>query len=278
MYRKEKLMKIKYMFLKVVLIILLTTQYYCLGQQKDSVSEPVREYWHMADSIYTNFYKYGKGVTKKFSNSEVDTIVRKYYKMVNTDPAGYKKFLLSENNKWNESMKKQYNKNSLRPSTRSMIVKDEIAKRYGQNFANIISIPYYLEVKIIKDSSYVYVSKITKGLRAPATNLTCLVLDVIKGGKFFHKNQQITIGFMSYWLANAKQYFEVGKTYFVPIEPWFDNGKYDQLTIFIFPDRNYAIYPIDNGFVSTPGNYFDIGEKTDWLQFKREFIKKYVLN
>ncbi len=263
----------KYLFLKMVFILLSATQFYGFAQQKDSVSEPVKNYWNLMDNFSLR-YRNKNEISKTYSGDEIDTLTKKYFKAITEDPIGVKIKRDKDFQKWSSSG----NPKEIKPAVKLRMMREIIANKYGTNFAEIISVPYYLKVKIVGDSGSVYISpENNRELRVGQANYFGIIEDVIKGNNFFKVNQKITISFLSFWVAESKRTFEVGKSYFIPLTPWDSYHNYSKLTIDILPDNNFANYPIQNGEISTPGNFFGIGSSTNWETFRNYFINKFIL-
>ena len=247
--------------------------------QQDSTSQSVVKYWNKVNQISTCYVK-GAGITKRFSDGEVDSLTHLFYHAISDDPVDYR---ISEDNERNsqDSILKEnhYNSNLIAPKINSVrTIYDLIKKKYGNNFFEILKCPYFLRVKLIRDSLSEFIPNTPKSFRTPQGNLICKVEDVIKGGKFFKIVQEITVSYLVFWISDSKTPFKIGESYFMPLRPWGYKDSYKKLTLHFFPDNNFATYPINNEDVSTPGNYFGIGETTNWETFKNDFINKYILN
>lgn len=275
------------LFAAIAILILLQLSTYA---QQDSISQAVKKYWKKVDQISTYYVK-GTGITKKFSDSDIDTLTKIYYKAISDDPVGYNRSIDNERDQEEKIVKENSGNFSIvTPRIKSMrTIRNLIINKYGKNFSEIISVPYYLKVKVISDSGSIYEGLINSKmgsnphniLRAIQANLFVTVEDVIKGSKYFKAGQNITISYLTNWISESKNFktaFEKGKSYFIPLRPWDSKHGYSKLTLYILPDNNYSIYPIENGIILTPGNYFGIGESSNWEVFKNNFIKKYILN
>lgn len=259
-----------------IMLVLLQTQNH--AQHQDSISKSVKDYWQLMDKL-TLRYKGKKEISKNYTNDEIDTLTKKYYKAMIEDPIGLKTKVDEDFQKWSSDARSIRGlPQDLKPAIKLRIMREIIAKKYGANFAEIISVPYYLKIKIVGDSGSIYQSPENSGdIRVGQANYFGVVEDVIKGEKVFKINQKIIISFLSFWIADSRKTFIIGKTYFIPLKPWDSYHNYSKLTINIFPDNNFAIYPIENDKIITAGNYFGTGELTDWKIFKEDFINKFIL-
>jgi|GEM_PF-3025726 len=276
-------MKAKRNIAIALLMMLLFLQAFIYAQQ-DSVSKPVKDFWQLMNQFSTR-YNGKDNFVKNYSANEIDTLTKKYYIATSEDPIGFKLKIEGE----------YYGLDSLARNNKGLtishipkigLMKEIISSKYGKNFSEIISVPYYLKVTIISDSGSIFEGPINTRVknnphnifRTSQGNLLAKVEDVIKGKRFFKVGQNIIISYLTFWIAEGRKFFQKGKTYFIPLKPWGLLQGYSKITIDILPDNNYAIYPVENGSISTPGNYFGFGETEDWNLFKQEFTKKYILN
>lgn len=267
----------------VIFIMLIVVQLNSFAQQ-DSISEPVKDYWQIMNR-YSLRYNGKDDFIKSYSGNEIDTLTKKYYKAICENPVGFKVRIENEYNKYDSLARSKHGlPYGFIPQVGLM--KEVISSKYGKNFTEIISVPYYLRVKIVGDSGSIYEGPINSKIknnphnifRTSQGNLFAVIEDVIKGNKFFKIGQKITISYLTFWIAKGGKFFEKGKTYFIPLKPWDSFHAYSKLTIDILPDKDYAIYPIENDIISTPNNYFGIGKTTYWKVFKKAFQGKYILN
>lgn len=270
----------------LIFLILTFVQFVSYAQQHDSVSEDVKSYWKLMDQ-FSSRYKNKNDISKKFSDEEIDTLTISYYRVISEDPIGMMNEFEHKFQKWDSVTNAIHGlPKDDPPGVKLRKTRDIIASKFGKNFANIISVPFYLKVKIIEDSSSVYEGLIDSKrgyiarniFKTRQSNITAIVEEIIKGNKFFKEGQKITIGYLPFWTAGSSKHFENGKTYFVPLKLWDSRYSHSQFTINILPDNNYAIYPIERNTISTPNNYFRFGNSTNWNEFKKEFMQKYILN
>jgi len=259
-----------------MLILVLRANIYA---QQDSASQSVSKYWNKVNQISTTYVK-GVGITKKFSDEEIDSLTYLFYHAIGDDPVDYNIANDSEREYENKILKENnYSINSITPRVKSLrTIFDLIKKKYGKNFFEILQCPYFLRVKLIRDSLSEYIPSTLRSFKTPQGNLICKVEDVIKGGKFFKIGQEIIVSYLVFWMSDSKTTFKVGENYFMPLRPWGYKDSYKKLTLHFFPDNNFDTYPINNEYISTPGNYFGIGVTTNWETFRNDFIKKYILN
>ncbi len=276
----------KVRFEVVFLLVIFLLPYSSLYSQQDSISNFVYKFWQLMDQ-YSLRYNGERDFVKNYSDKEIDTLTKEYYRAINNDPVGMKLKLGIEFQKWDSVARKIHGlPKELKPGVKLRMTREIIGSKYGENFANIISVPFYLEVEIIGDSSSIYEGLINSRrgysqrniIRKGQANLFAIVKEVIKGNKFFKSGQKIIISYLSFWIAEGRKTFEKGKTYFIPLKPWDSPYSHSKLTIDILPDKAFAIYPIIDNKILTPGNYFGIGDSTNWSEFNKEFTKRYILN
>lgn len=248
--------------------------------QQDSVAQTTKDYWKL---VYENDSN-NNGLAKKLSDTEIHAIAKIFYDAYSNDPAGFQRYFLNEHNKWGDSLKKGYPIKNRRPGTLSGNAERIIAAKYGSKFVDIICAPYYLKVKIINDSSSWFT--IMENSKTRQMNLICSVEEIIKGEKSLHIGQEITVSFLINWMVDdfesalppkGEHAFMPGQSYFIPIKIWGQDENFSKLALNCYSDTYFPIYPIKDGIISTPGDFFGIGENTNWETFKKAFVQKYIL-
>jgi len=104
--------------------------------------------------------------------------------------------------------------------------------------------------------------------------------DVLKGEDIFSPNDTIRISYLNWWYqyATEENHFNLNTSYFILIRVWrvesIDSFYYSINTL---QDNNYGVYKIINDSISTPNDYWGIGEKTEWNVFKNNILQNYIL-
>lgn len=211
------------------------------------------------------------------SDAELEDAMRKMYFAIADDPIGYKKYIIDRHNEWDKCIKeKKIDVTSPRFGMTIGMLENNIAKRYSQNFIELIKVPYFLKVKLNNKSNKIFQDVVP----IAQTVLTGEIEEVIKGKKRFKTGDFISISYLETWRTgqNCINDFETGQSYFIPIIPVsLENSDYGDLGIKSLNDNNCSTYLILNDFIKTPGNYFGIAEESTWNEFKKNFIEKYII-
>jgi len=221
--------------------------------------------------------KEGLFKSKQYTNQEVYDLAQKYYQAKAEDPIGFHFYLENKMKEFEEKFKNKTVKQSelMTPEKVGVIFKI-ISSKYGRSFTEIIGIPWFLKVQVLDIKQGKFNSSV--GILGK-TYLVAKVEEVIKGQNIFKEGDTIEINYLSTWLSDANKQFEKKKTYFTGLREWnCYNGNCTEIALYVFPDEDDGIYPIENEHVTAPGNYFGIKDNIQWPEFKSEFVKKYVLS
>ncbi len=274
-------------------ILFLIISYFCLSgltfsQNKYPISKNVEEFFDTLNVISKDYDQESHRLTKFYSHNEINNLAKKYYKAILEDPIGYDRYILNESTQFSKNRKAGLNSNEITPQLKRGIFFNLLEENLGKEFTKIISIPYFLRVKIENVTHSKYTSSVDS-MKFTQTNLNCEIEEIIKGEKRFQTKTKVVISYLNWWLKDCSNNsnsndlndaFKVNSSYFIPIKPRFRGCTEDTCITFalqILPDNNCGIYPIINGTIYTPNNYFQISMETQWSNFKNSFIKKYVL-
>ncbi|MFH0733856.1 MAG: hypothetical protein V1773_04720 [bacterium] len=235
----------------------------------------LKEFIQMRDSLVENFAE-KKGFTKTFSDKEIFDITKIFYTLIKDNPVEYMSYIYEEHKRVDQEIRQGKNNLKNLPKYKLGKLNILITNQYGKKFAEILGNPYFLRVRILKITPWIYHS-ISANSDFKAFSMECQIEEVVKGENRFKVNDVVTINLLAYWLEEINSIFEINKSYFLPVKTW---GCYDgfceKLAINPFSDENGAIYPIIEEIVYTTKNYFNIGEKTNWEEFKTKFKEKYI--
>ena len=260
------------------ILLLLLTLITVIFPQEQKISNHVKNFFKIADENSSSYVK-KVGLTKKFTDTEIDTITKKYYDAISDDPKGFLLYLFQEDKKWQQEIKNNnYEIKSLKPAFKLALIIKQISKKYGEKFTKIISVPYYLIVNIKSINHTEYNSPSHPELKTSQVDLIVTIEEVIKGDKYFFKGQDITVSYLAYWRQNATKTFKIGNSYLVPIKVWGSNDNFSKLALQILPDNNYALYPVEDDIVKVPGDYLQLGNNINLQTIRKSFRKKYVIN
>ncbi len=163
------------------------------------------------------------------------------------------------------------------PAVKLRVIKESIDKIYGENYSELLIVPYYFRVKVLNiDKNGYYKSD---KLSFKKTILTCKIQEVIKGSQQFKAGEEIKISLLNNWDVGP---FYIGEEYFFPVKPWnCKDGSCTEYTINLFNnsmkvcDIKYDIYPIINDKIENT-EYFHINA-SEWSKFLNEFKRKYLI-
>jgi hypothetical protein len=217
------------------------------------------------------------------SINSLKKIARMYYESDETDAVGTKKLFMNEIEKTTKKYKlKKSNlpiKDFCSPGFTKGRIEELMRKNLPGSICTLVEIPYFLKVKIaaadtgwikepLRDTIY------TKFLYF---DIKAVVEDPIKGGSRFTPGDNLTFYFLPFWIKSSKFDFEIGKTYFLPINISSGNGNYDWLPIALLDntvDGSSGCFPIEEGYVIDRKNYFGFGERVPWEEFRNNLIKQ----
>lgn len=265
-------------FLLLILIIFIGIELF--PQDKIPPKEQVMIFLSAVENYSKGFNRYNKEElfkSKQYTIEEVYALAQKYYQAKAEDPIGFHFYLNNKMNDFEEKVKnKTVSQSELMTPEKVGIIFRIISSKFGRSFTEIIGIPWFLKVQVIDIKQGEFNSSI--GILGK-TYLVAKVEEVIKGQNIFKEGDTIEINYLSSWLSDANKRFEKNKTYFTGLKEWnCYNGNCTEIALYVFRDVDDGIYPIENGHVIAPGNYFGIKDNMQWPDFKSEFVKKYVLS
>jgi len=200
----------------------------------------------------------------KIPSEEIRKISQDYYNCVLHDPRGYKAFIQ------NRTIE------NSRPAPILFQLRQKIGNYFSYTYADLLTIPYLLRVKIIDTLKTNYDMK-ESSIKAKKIQMICMIEDVIKGDEYFNISDTITISYLNSWFLciSTIKYFQVDKSYLIPVNTWYDNKSNDYC--FEQTGDMCSIYPIESDTISIPSDYFDIGEKISWKDFKKQMLSYYTI-
>ncbi len=265
--------------MKKVIILMLFLG--CKFLWSQDTTNPNNDFWKFVDNYRydNNNIKTDANLTKQSNDIEVQRMMKSFYKARFDDPVAWDKELYLRHQKWVQRIKEGIaRKKEMKPAIVVSKIKEKIDAKYGVNYSEIVSIPYYLKVKIIKIDDVVWKSKVKKNLKAKQSILTCQIEEKIKGNSLLEVGDEIKINYLKWWREECKQPLKVGKSYFIPVTYWW---QYDEeefpFTFKNFDDGYYGIYPVDKNEISVSRFFLGSEKKMSWKEFKKSFTKKYVV-
>jgi hypothetical protein len=233
-----------------------------------------------ADSVAIT-YDGKSGFTIQYNAKRVKYLAKLYYDAIAKAPVDYQTYMYIKYKQWEKNNKGKGDKAALLPGFKIHLIKTLISKENGGYFTHIISIPYYLKIKVLQIKQGKYVSPpryYPAGLTIPKTVLTAKVEDILKGEERFKGLNTINITILANWLPGAEKFFKVGEEYFVPLKPFnCFNGNCEGFALYVLPGANHGVFLIRNNALNVRDNYFHLGNTVDWDNFKKQFTKKFMI-
>ena len=273
-------------FKSILYCVIIATIFYSCNEQSitevnqseiNKYSFEVVDFFNTVEVIYS-YYDDSLGWQKNFTSEEIDNISLKYYKALYKNYIDYYFYFLELHNEWEqEVIANNYNIIHARPALKLRRIREKIAEYKSATFAELLQVPYFLRVRIIRmENSFYYSESI--GLFFRRTNMIAKIEDVIKGKYKFNNTDTIKICYLNDWYNFSENRFEIDNSYFVPFKPWQIESKANySYGVYFLPDDNNGVYPIIDEFIETPRNYFGTGETTRWTDFKSYFIENYII-
>ena len=259
--------------MKNIIVIFLIINLYACAQWKSHYSNDVLGFMNIVESKHQKQTSMDQKID--LTANEIDDLVKKMYKAIANDQIGFKRYIEKRND--DTKINNTSSINEIKPTFGMTLneIQQKIIDYYSKEYLELIKIPYYIRIKVIKRSKTYFqdVVPIEKII------LNGRIEDVIKGEDKFNDGDQIQFSYLQTWRTgeNCMNDFEEGKSYFVPIFYFTLNGSDYEYGAKCFDDDNCGIYLIKDNFIKTPGNFFKISEYTDWKNFKSQFISNYII-
>jgi hypothetical protein len=203
---------------------------------------------------------------KKYSSSDIKKISSMMYKTYDSNYIDFNRYRTKKNIVWMD----QNNKSKFSEKKWSFIevsVMNQIEKVLGRKSLILIRVPYYLKVNImeIEKKQYKFSHRTINVIE-----LTAQVLDIVKGGKYYKKDDLIKFYYGGGWRGGEE--FKKGEIDFIGIEPREDEGQLHNALVVYNEERNwnrsYGRYPIINGILKDINNFWGYGKSLTWNDFK----------
>lgn len=239
-----------------------------------SVSEYVIELFTSGDSLnYLSSIQQDSINNSPNSSLAIDRITRLYFKTFDEDPIGYNKYLEKMHSRW----KSQPFVPQSKPALKIHQLKKKIARKFGVPFTEIIGTPAFLRVKYLNHTTSYYIDGILN------SNFNFIIEDVLKGSKFFNKNDTITIKMIGN-IESPYPVFEENKSYLIPVGTLygFNNGSFniifkslvDEYDVWVM-GKPPTTFLIEKEIIQKC-EYFGFSEM-EWNKFKEYFKEKYLI-
>jgi len=218
-----------------------------------------------------------------FTNEELEHIAKLYYKCYDENPVCFNDYVSEEHKKWEQIMKdNHYKSDELRPWMKVYALRNQLIKKYGMSFAEVIGTSAFLRCKFIELTFSRYHSvDLNSDFRVH--NFIFVIEDVMKGNKFFSIRDTIPI----LMIPNSESPtpdFITGNSYLIPANTLL--GLQDDSFNIIFNHLNNSddvgkmgispkVFPIQNEIIKNC-DYFGFSEM-NWNKFKVYFKEKYLI-
>lgn len=257
------------------IIILISIAHSVFSQQSDTISTEVKNFWKIVDEN-AKFEEKKADTKKQFSEEEIKEIAKKLYSATEKDPFGFAKYIITAHAKYLNDGKSDPNLRA--PYPKLYMLEQEINKLDGDKFGEILETPFLIRGKILRQIDTVRYFK-KDNFRTSQTKLIVQLEDVIKGKRYFQKDEIIEVNFLDIWIYYPL-HLTNGLSYFMAIRIWGDKCK--ELCLTNYSPGDLEIYPIVNETIEIRKNVygkntFELGEKIEWNKFITSFNEKYIL-
>ena len=273
----------KIIFKIVTISIFLTNHSFPQFYAEDEISSYIIEFMEIADE-FSKLYGPGTDTSKiELSDIEIERIAELYYRAYDEDPVGFSTYIREAHSRWGATVRGSGGKISeLKPAMKRMLLKKEIAKKYGITFAEVIGSPAILRVKFISltRSSYYWAKRKTN---IGQMNFNFLIEDILKGEKFFIIGDTVTV----LMIPNGESpnpSFKEDNSYLISVKPRFESTKYNGHVGFNYLHEYYdrwvmgvppKTFPIEDEII-VDCDYLGIKD-TNWVDFKDYFKKSFLI-
>ena len=271
----------KYILIFIILFICISgcKEDSTVNAQTNSNEGEITNFFNAVDE-FDSYYNDSLGWQKEFTENEIMDISKKWYIAVSQNPVEYYFYFLKLHKEWKEKVKSDREKYLYkRPGLQLGRLKSKIEEYESPVFTELLNVPYFLRVKILSFEHSNYYSEDING-SFPQTDMLVKIEDVLKGGDIFIPNDTIRISYLNWWFQDAKEEnrFKINTSYFILTRVWrIESADSFYYSIYSLPDDNHGVYQIINDSISTPNDYWGIGEKTKWYVFKNNILQNYIL-
>jgi len=152
-----------------------------------------------------------------------------------------------------------------------------VRDKYGDDFTEILKLPALVRGKVIKKELVDFIGDDEK-IKTKQMKITVIVEDVIKGEKYFNKDDQITASYLAFWFQESYVDFKPGNSYLIPLRPWIGLREYKgEIAIDLLPFDNYGIYPVRYDNLVSDGECYGLNKQSSYSAFKQKFFETYMI-
>lgn len=245
-------------------------------------SDYIVEFMKIANETTQRLDEY-RNPKKVLTNEELEHIAKLYYKCYDENPVCFNDYVSKEHKKWEQRMKdNRFITEELRPWMKVYALRNQLTKKYGMSFTEVIGTSAFLRCRFIEPSFSKYHSMdLNSDFRVH--NFVFVIEDVLKGNKFFSIKDTISILMIPDIECPAPN-FIAENTYLIPVSTLLglQDGAFN--IIFRYLNNSYnvwrmgeppKIFPIENETIMDC-EYFGFSEM-EWNKFKEYFKEKYLI-
>lgn len=240
-------------------------------------SQYALDFFQLAEESIHSFVE-SVDLQKKFNDDEIQHIATLYYNAMLEDPVGFKMHQRKKYNEWKSNMiKSNYTSKELKPATKKAMLIEIVRDKYGDDFTEILKLPALVRGKVIKKELVDFIGDDEK-TKTKQMKITLIVEDVIKGEKYFNKDDQITVSYLPFWFQDLYVDFKPGNSYLIPLRPWIGLREYrGEIAVDLLPFDDYGIYSVSNDIPITDGKCYELSEFSSYAEFKQSFYNTYMI-
>jgi hypothetical protein len=266
----------------ILLAFFITNSSFSQFYADSSASDYIVEFMKIANETTQNMYEYSNP-KRIFTNEELEHIAKLYYRCYDENPVCFNDYVSEEHKKWEQRMRNNhYKSDDLRPWMKVYALRNQLRKKYGMSFTEVIGTSAFLRCKFIKLTFSKYHSvDLNSDFRVH--NFVFVTEDVLKGNKFFSIKDTISILMIPDIECPAPN-FIAENTYLIPVSTLL--GLQDGAFSMIFRYLNNLdnvwrmgeppkVFPIENETIKNC-EYFGFQEM-NWNEFKEYFKNTFLI-
>ncbi len=260
--------------LKTIVLLIVVSFLNIFPQIKNGCSSKVKEFMQILEQYQSNLNSVPLPEQFYLSDEELDSLLKKMYAAIEDDPEGYSNYLIRKYQEWKTDIKEgKISEDQPNIGNVEALIRKKIANKYSRTFLSVITTPYFLRVKITSKSPGDY--KDLEGKTHDQINVIGEIEEVLKGEKKFNVGESVNFMYLNK-LTTCLRNYDIGKSYFIPfMVTTLEYSRYKGLNPQWYDCKGN--YLIENNMITIPDDYFELGEKLYWNEFKSKFIEKYII-
>jgi len=265
-----------------ILFILLNVASYSQFYADSELSDDIVEFINIANETTETDSEY-RNPKRKFTEAELEHILKLYYKCYNDNLVCFNEYVTEEHKKWEKAfLDVVTGEIRLRPWMKVYALRNKLSNIYGYKFISIISTPALIKGKFIELTFSTHILKGTN-TQFRVHNFSFVVEEVLKGDKYFHSGNTISIDMIPNDESPAPS-FITGKSYLIAVTTLLGHQDDGFNTIFAYLSDQQSgwvmgkpptTFPIEDEIIKNC-EYFGIKDTT-WTDFKKYFKDTYLI-